>query len=51
MNWKIGFYPFLSIFFNRNKKKEFIYQPKGYISVPNMYNYELDLIKVNKKYF
>ena len=46
MNWKIGFYPFLSIFFNKNKKKEFVYSPKGYISIPNMYDYKSNLYKI-----
>lgn len=50
MNWKIGFYPFFSIFFNKNKNKSNNYYtiPKGYISVPNMYNYESDLLKIPK---
>lgn len=50
MDWKIGFYPFLSMLFNRNKyKKEYIYKPKGYISSPNIYDYHSNLIKTPLK--
>lgn len=52
MNWKIGFYPFLSIFFNKNKNKNkpnnYYVVPKGYIIIPNMYNYESNLLKIPK---
>ena len=48
MDWKIGFYPFLTMLFNRNKNKNYVYKPKGYIIFPNMYDYSSNLIKIKK---